>query len=251
VVIALLATAALVAGVDNTSSGSVTGPELSLNFDGADPMTSLGGASLTVQPVTANGGAVTSVPGRDGVGGAVQLPAYAASNARYAALRVTDATGADDLNPTTATFSFGADFTLDAPSQGTSNKDNGNNLMQRGLYASPSQYKLQVDGGRPSCRIKGTGGVVMASSTRLVVPGEWYHAMCTRSGTTVTLVVTHLSDGVSYTYRKTGNPGSVRFLTQSLPLSVGAKLSSTGQILTSDSDQFNGDVDNVSLDIAP
>jgi hypothetical protein len=65
----------------------------------------------------------------------------------------------------------------------------------------------------------------------------------------VTLVVQRLADGTRWAYSATGATGSMTPSSPSLPLSVGAKVSPTGALLTDDADQFNGTVDNVFLNV--
>jgi hypothetical protein len=198
-----------------------------------------------VRQVTRNGGSVDVVQGRGG-DWAVRLPAYRASDPRFAVLSVTDQGGANDLAPDLEAFRFGADFALDAQHEGGS-ADNGNNLVQRGLFGEAAQYKLDVDGGRPGCRVKGTDGVVSVRSSRPVRAGTWYRAWCTRDGSTVTLRVLRLGDRALWTYRAHGATGRV-VGPAGTALSVGGKLDAPDRISAS-SDQFNGVVDNAFLNI--
>jgi hypothetical protein len=54
------------------------------------------------------------------------------------------------LDPGDRDFEFGASFRLDEESSG-SEADGGDNLLQRGTFASPGQLKLQLDHRVPSC----------------------------------------------------------------------------------------------------
>lgn len=241
---ATLATALVIAAPP--AGAATAGRELDLRFEAGSQRVSAGAVALTVRTVTHNGGSVASSSGRSG--NAVRFPAFRSSNPPLAALAVTDRDGADDLAPGTARFRFGADFTLDATSQG-SKVDNGNNLVQRGLWGHPMQYKLEVDGKRPVCRVKGASGAVQVRSSVTVTPDTWYRAVCERNGSKVTLSVTRLGNGASWTSSATGATGSLRPSSASVPLSVGGKLDASGRLMTGSADQFNGKVDNAFVNV--
>jgi hypothetical protein len=78
------------------------------------------------------------------------------------------------------------------------------NILQEGLYDSPAQVKLQVQHGstpashRAQCRVKGAGGVVLATGPAIdIADGDWHTVTCTKSadGDTRTAVVVTV-DGV-------------------------------------------------------
>jgi hypothetical protein len=202
---------------------------------------------MNVRVVTAHGGSVRAVSGR-GSSTAARLPRYQATSEPRAVISAVDSGGADDLDPGTADFVLGADFRLDATSEGSST-DDGNNLVQRGLTGSVMQYKIQLDNDRPSCRIAGTSGVVFVVGAK-VQTGTWYRMRCSRSGSTVTLWLKRFSDGRTWTYSQSGAIGSLVAGTRSTPLTVGGKLNPDGTMIRS-GDQFNGKVDNAFLDITP
>ena len=231
------------------SGAVVNGPEIQLGFEDGQLLSSSGGAALDIAEVTNNGGDISPVTSWDGTGGAAQFPAYQVDTPPQAAITAVDRDGIDDLDPGTAAFRLSAEFSLGSPSWG-STTDNGNNLVQRGLFHAKTQYKLQVDDAHPACRVKGRSGAVLVRSTREVTPGTWYRADCTRAGKTVTLTVTRLDDGTTWTFRKSGATGSLTPSARSIPLSIGAKVSNKGALVTDDSDQFNGAIDNVVFDIS-
>jgi hypothetical protein len=222
------------------------GRELDLRFEAGTRQLNAGATALSVRTVTHNGGSVATAGGRSG--DAVRLPAYRASNPPLAALAVTDRDGADDLAPGTARFRFGADFTVDAASQGSA-VDNGNNLVQRGLYRDRMQYKLELDGMRPACRVKGTTGAVTVRSPVTVAAGTWYRAVCERNGSEVTLTVTRLATGRAWTSSASRSTGGLRPSSPSVPLSVGGKLDASGRLVVRSADQFNGKVDNAFVNV--
>lgn len=183
---------------------------------------------------------------------AVRTPRHDAGvEAPRAVIRVVDRRGADDLDPGGGRLVFGADFSLDRDSEAhdDGSTDNGNNLVQRGLFNQVSQYKIQVDGAVVSCRIKGRAGTALIASTVHIVPERWYRARCQRQASLVTLALTWWkADGtpvrsLSAVSTRTGrlSPAS-----PNVPFSIGGKLNNTGEVLA-DADQFNGRIDNVVL----
>jgi hypothetical protein len=126
--------------------------------------------------------------------------------------------------------------------------DNGDNVMQRGLYADAAQYKIQVDKHHASCVVRGGDGAVVVKSKVLLNPSKWYRLTCHRADKTVQLTVQDLdSNSQAITIEKTGPIGSLDMI-GSEPLSVGAKIGDDGEIIGSSTDQFNGWLDNISYE---
>jgi hypothetical protein len=241
-----LALAVLAVPAPGTATAATNGRELDLTFDNATMDRQSGAATVTVRTLTHKGGVVKRVSGYESQ--AARFPAFAqSSNPPLAILTVVDRTGADDLQPVDQKFRFGADFSLDAKSQ-TSPVDNGNNLIQRGLYDAPMQYKLEMDGNRPRCRVKGDAGAVLVKAGMTVQPKTWYRATCLRSGSTVTLTIERRDDGKTWTFHRSGRIGALR-ISRSVPLTVGGKAKSPTRINTKASDEFNGKVDNAFLNL--
>jgi hypothetical protein len=230
------------------AEAALAGPEVYLTFDRSSLRTNSGGSEMQVRIRTLNGGSITSATSHDG-GSAARYPAYQGSNPPLAVMTVVDGAGADDLNPGAAKFSFGADFRLDQTSQGSSS-DNGDNLIQRGLYGAPMQFKIELDDRRPLCRVKGNGGAVTVRSSRAVSTQTWHRATCARDGRTVVLKVKRLTDGAIWTTSASGFSGELRAPSRATPLSVGGKVDAQGEILRQSADQFNGRVDNAFLKIS-
>lgn len=184
---------------------------------------------------------------------AVRLPALASGwSAPRAVIRVRhQAQSGDPLSPGSRGFQFGAMFKKDERSAGTTT-DNGDNLVQRGLASDPSQYKLEVDGGRLACRVKGDAGAVTVRSSVPIYWHRWYSAVCARSGSTVTVTVTeHLADTNRVTRSSaSGSIGTLRWSKPKTPMSVGGKLAADGSIIRSATDQFNGIISDPFLDIS-
>ncbi len=222
--------------LDFEGSSSGAGPS-------AFPDTGLLGGEAVVR--TVHGGRVRVQAGQHG-GHAVRFPAYDASRRpRRAVLVLWPRSGDSRLDPGGKDFEFGADFSLDRVSEGDSDDDdNGNNLVQRGLAADPTQFKLQVEHGRASCRIAGSRGTVVVSSTSAVAPDAWYTVTCARKGDEVTLTLRRGLEGTTERVSVQETTGSLTY-PERTPLVVGGKVSPSGVIVARNSDQFNGAVDNV------
>lgn len=202
----------------------------------------LGTAPVTRDVVRASGGALKAGGWRNG-SRAFDFPAFTwSSTPPRAVLRVTPLGIGDPLAPGGSNFSFGADFRKDSSSSGTS-VDNGDNLIQRGLWGDSAQYKIEVDGGRPGCRIKGDGGSVAVRAPLQVDSRLWYRVRCSRVANTVTLTVKeYRADGTvrSVSAQGTGTIGRLTWPKVRTPLSVGGKLAPDGALIRSATDQFNG-----------
>lgn len=254
-----LAASAVLVSVGLT--GCVPPADVSLGFDEGAAGTELtlldGGSDAVVADVVArNGGTAHRVEHNPETGDlAARFPSHDPDpSAPRAVVRVIPAAGAGDpLNPGTAKFSFGADVAMDevTATPGEGSIDDGDNLVQRGLFNAGSQYKLQVDSRRPSCRILGADGEVFVQSPVTMTPGTWYRIRCSRDGDTVTLIVAELDGGDVVDARvstKQGPTGDMTPTSPNTPLSVGGKLNANGTV-TGDTDQLNGMVDDAWLRI--
>lgn len=263
----LLATTAGCGGESSSPTGdtpsshpTTSGPgvRLELRFD--DPLadaaalqriTSAGAGSYEIAVVTAGGGGLVTQPGREGgLDRAVRFPAFAPEiGGPRALIRVAAAGASDDLDPGTSDFAFGADVRLDATSQSAGSADDGNNVVQRGLYADSTQYKLEIDGGLVTCRVKGSTGDVQVTSTSPLAPGHWYRLRCSRTADRVTVTVNGWTSHGMTTVRSSedGRTGDLTPASRNLPLSIGGKLSADHASIEQQSDQFNGLIDNVIL----
>ena len=200
-----------------------------------------GTADVSAEIVSAGGGAWRSV---DRHGQSVETPAFTRwEDAPQAILGVTPEGSGDALAPGYASFEFGADFQIDWESDGTS-RDDGDNLVQRGLSGDVSQYKIQIDNRRPACRIKGSAGSVKVVASNTVPASTWINVSCRRYAERVVLTVMDMDSGAQSITTDYGLTGAVRPETPDVPLSVGGKLNADGGIVYS-SDQFNGVIDEV------
>jgi len=261
--VGLAATGAPTAIGGNDQAGLPTNV-LRLNFNTADysgtqpKFPNVGAAQLAISVATADGGSIRKAKARvkHRINKAIRTPRHdPTADAPRAVVRVVDRQGADDLNPGTGRFTFGADFVL-APVSEThtaASTDNGNNLVQRGLFNQVSQYKIQLDGTVVSCRIKGSAGIALVTSSMQIATGRWYRVRCERDENLVTLSVTR--------WRPNGTPvtassvvsvrtGDLSPAVSTVPLSIGGKLNNAGEVLLN-TDQFNGRIDNVLLRTLP
>lgn len=211
---------------------------------GADPSTlnQIGSADVDVDVATLSGGMVKAGSWRNG-SQVIDFPAFTWNSAvPRAVIRVRPSGTDDPLAPRWRDFEFGADFRKDSRSSG-SLVDNGDNLIQRGLWGDSAQYKLEVDKDRPGCRIKGDAGAVTVRSSITVRSDRWYNVRCSRSASEVRIVVTEFdSSGPVRTVsaRNSGAIGKLAWTETQTPLSVGGKLAPSGPIIRSATDQFNG-----------
>lgn len=249
--VAIIGSAGLALGQSAVASPAVT--ILSLDFDdldsaqrsgtGALAVENGGSADLDINVSTAGGGTLRTVAGQTG-GYAARFPAYATDYRQRVIVTATAADGTDPLSPGLADFTFGTDFILDEVSEGTA-QDNGNNLVQRGLFADAGQYKIQVDHARASCRVVGRTGAVVVRSTTRIEPATWYRVSCARTAAGLTLALSTVNGAVQRTTRA-GATGAVD-AADTTPFAIGGKVSSSGTAVAGNSDQFNGALDNVFL----
>ncbi|MGL5859127.1 MAG: hypothetical protein ACRC35_12125 [Angustibacter sp.] len=245
------------------TSASSRPADLQLDFDDvASPggfvakVRNVGSADLIVDVVTAVGGGLRAVSSHRSAKDAVSTPEFTTDGPR-AVLGVSGAPrsgGPDPLAPGNRKLTIAADVRLDdgrTSSKGAGSSDNGDNVVQRGLFGGRGQYKLQVDGRQASCRVRGDAGEVLVTVERRLKPREWYRLTCTRSGNQVTLRVARYDPGGliggQWTERESAPIGSVEF-DPAVPLSVGGKLTDSGR-LADQVDQFNGRIDAVSVDV--
>ena len=218
---------------------------------GADQFVVGGDTTVKISVARLSGGNATVVAGPDSIlPRAVQFPSYVGSGTYpRAVVGLTPLTGSA-LSPGSTDFEYGAVFRLNATSSGRS-IDNGNNLLQRGLYGDPSQFKLQIDHGYPSCLVRGSAGQVSIASSARITPDRWYRATCSRVGSRVTVQVTpYGSAATPVSNVRSGSTGTLAF-GLSLPASIGGKLTPAGAVVSSSTDQFNGAVANAWVSRVP
>lgn len=215
----------------------------------ATSFTQLGTAQVSVRTMSASGGSITSTPGPSG-SQAVRMPPFTtAPQYPRAVIRVQSIDHADDLSPDTAKVVWGADFRIDSRSEGHADRDNGDNLLQRGLAGQPAEYKAELDLHRPGCTATGTRGTVVVRTLATVRPETWYRMRCIRQADTLTVKVVSLATPTDeYVRQKTGPIGSIH-MSPWIPVAIGGKLGPHGHIMLSSTDQFNGAIANPLIDI--
>lgn len=205
-----------------------------------------------------NGGSIVSA-NATGIGSMVaNFPNYVdGASLPRAVIAVSNSTTTDVLEPRTRAFVVGARIKLDATNEGLP-YDDGNNIIQRGTYNEPAQFKLQVDNMRLGCRVKGAKGAVSVLFPTALAANTWYAVSCQRVVTgqgeqVVVSVARILSDGQLGNTTVLASPvapiGDLDF-PLSEPLSVGAKLNPNGTIVSGSCDPFNGLLDDPYLNIA-
>ena len=198
-----------------------------------------GDTTVNISVAKLSGGNLKVVSGPDSARPrAVQFPSYVGSGTYPRAVLRMNPDSGYALAPGSSDFQYGAVFRLDARSAGRS-IDNGNNLLQRGLYSSPAQFKLQVDGGYPSCSVRGSAGRAYVRSGLKIAADRWYRAACTRVGSRVTVSVRPYGGATTVSRSVTHSSGSLSFKS-SMPTSIGGKLTASGAVVSSATDQFNG-----------
>ena len=226
------------------------------NTQGGQEITSVrnsGRVRIRQWVLTENGGVLVARTSSRTGGRAADYPAFDDSaDGPRAVVAVRNRGTRDRLSPRSRRFAFGADVRIDATSAGGS-YDDGNNVVQRGLYAKGSQFKIEVEGRRPACRVSGRSGAVTVTASSQLVADDWYRIACRRlvrpNGHRVELTVDPLStDAATVTARsRLRRIGRLRF-SRRVPISVGGKVDSSLDIQDA-SDQFNGRIDNVFLRI--
>ena len=233
--------------------------DLHLTFDevaGADgtavwQIEDQGTGAFDIDVATDDGGRVRAAPGSGGRAAdrALRFPWFDPTDpAAEAVVRVVPTGTVDALDPGTGPVAFGADFAIDAASddQSPGSIDDGDNIVQRGRWGDPGQYKLEVNGTRPVCRFAGRSGAVEIYGSP-IEPERWYRARCERAEGTATLAVTSWdADGAAATrtWNKPDPSGDLSPASAATPLSIGGKLGWGGGVAT-DPDQFNGRIDEV------
>ncbi len=249
--VVMMSCALAVSGVAATASGAPPARHsLTMQAVGTPGATATGSSQFQVTGDTAvriavarhSGGTTRVVAGPDSAAPrAVQFPAYVKSGTYPRAVVTVTPTSGAALSPGASDFEFGAVFRLDATSTGRS-VDNGNNLFQRGLYSDKAQFKLQLDGGRPSCLVRGSAGQVFVRSATKVTANKWYRVTCARVGTKVSVhVAPYGSKAVPVRTVASGRSGTLTF-PSSQPAAVGGKITRSGAVVSGSTDQFNGAV---------
>ena len=205
-----------------------------------------------IEVMSINGGEVIGAPGVTGNGSAGQFPSHSIGpDSPRAVIKISNPVNLGLLNPGARDFWFGADINLDAENATSDSNDDGNNVIQRGLFNETSQFKIEVDNLRPACRIKGSLDDVRLQG-EAITPGDTYRIRCERIGTDVRLLVWPVNNNGSLAapvtdIARTVEVGPLSF-ERGIPMAIGGKLNNNGTVNPS-TDQFNGTIDNAILRI--
>jgi hypothetical protein len=220
-----------------------------LDFDNEDPLATTVAERVSVRSLEAGGGQAVQVQSGNGTS-ALRFPPYSAERQAPRLVLVIKPVGATDLlNPEGNDLSFGADLRLNDLSSGKGD-DNGDNVLQRGLFSDANQYKLQVDKRVPSCTVKSGEARLFVKFDHGLDEG-WFRVRCDYEAGSLTLSVSKiLTDNVQELGDKTKSMsiGSLDF-SGSTPVTIGGKIGSNGELVLHQSDQFSGELDNVFVDI--
>ncbi|MGC4110229.1 MAG: hypothetical protein QM747_07350 [Nocardioides sp.] len=212
----------------------------------ADDVTQVGTAPVRISWSRIDDGRATGIAGPLGTRG-WNMPDFTTSEVYpRAAMVVRNAPGHDGFSPGDEPFSWGADFQLDAESIAHTGPDNGDNLVQRGLWGESAEFKAEADLRRASCAVHGTDGILLVRAHMQAQPGKWYRMRCYRGSDSLTVSVRELGAdgwGPDITSTVTGPVGSVEFPEQ-MPISIGGKIAANGELIRSATDQFNGWIAN-------
>ena len=220
-----------------------------VDFDNEDPLATTVPERVSIRSLESGGGQIVQVPSGNGTS-ALRFPPYSPAAPSPRLVLVINPVGATDLlNPEAKDFSFGADLRLNEVSSGKGD-DNGDNVLQRGLFSDANQYKLQVDKRVPSCTVRSGTGQLFVKFDKGLDEG-WFRVRCAYEAGSLTISVSKiLADRVEELGNKTESRsiGPVGFSART-PATIGGKLGSKGQLVLHQSDQFNGELDNVFVDI--
>lgn len=246
----------------STLSGAESArPDVMLTFDDLPPALSMqqaindGTADIKIDEVSFTGAMLALDVDREG-GQAVRFPSVGAPPG---VVTMVSRNVSDVLNPELSDFTFGADVRLDRKvtameRRGLAGEDDGNNVLQRGVYFDPAQYKLQVDDGHASCLLRGSAGQAIISIDVRVPPNRWTRLRCLRADGLVTITQDVLEGrraGESKTASAPAPVGEITMGRDQGPAAIGGKVNGSGEPVREDSDQFNGSIDNVFYDRVP
>lgn len=228
---------------------SISDAAVLLDFDNEDPLATTAAEPVSVRSLEAGGGQAVQVQSGNGTS-ALRFPPFAAGKEAPRLIIVLSPVGdPDPLNPEGKDFSFGADLRFSDASSGEADKD-GDNVLQRGLFSDASQYKLQVDKGVPSCTVKSGEARLFVEFDR-ALDDEWFRVRCDYAAGSLTVSVSRIhSDRVEELGHKTESMSieSLGF-SKTTPATIGGKIGANGELVLNESDQFNGELDNVFVDI--
>lgn len=248
-VVAIAAAAVLAATATGTGAVAAPSPggEVRLRYTGAllDPATVADSSGEARHGVisTGGGGAVTSEPGPDG-DAFLRFPGGSCTVTLPCPQAIVTPSATDELRPGAARFTYGADIRLTEPPPAEA----GMNVFQFGAAGDGlSQWKLQVDGGRPSCRWSdGTTAVLLPAGGEdfTLAVGRWYRVSCWRlSGKAFMIRVDDPEVGAPVVPPGVAVARMGGILPAGQAVIGGKRIRATQSDV--DTDQFHGDLDNI------
>ncbi|WP_117211971.1 LamG-like jellyroll fold domain-containing protein [Allorhizocola rhizosphaerae] len=206
-----------------------------VRFDFTDGSLVESGGRLVLRSAAMGGGEVMLVP--QGDGWALEFPQVCSSPPTACPRVILESDRVDWLNPGTQPVKWGAKVQM-----ASDRVSEGANVVQKGLSAVGTQFKLQVDGaaGHPSCvmsgPIDGVHRIFVALSHRGIADSRWHEIACERDGEALRLFIDGVMDA------ETIVPSTLSIVND-LPLRVG------GKGVGPHNDQFHGVLDNVFVEI--
>jgi hypothetical protein len=159
------------------------------------------------------------------------FPAACAAGAKTCPRALLEGTDDADLDPGTRQFRWGATVRVTK-----SQVIGSSNVMQKGVYDTESQWKMQIGANQytAQCVVVGRDSptIYLARSSTGVADGAWHTILCQRSGTTLTVYV----DG--------HNRGHVT-VPAGLSISNDKPLRIGGPNFNTTSDMYHGQLDDV------
>lgn len=225
---------AAILAVGSMPHGSAAEPVQSVHFDFAEgvtgPIEDLN-HRLTLYEKTEASGALIQLPHEPDF--AVHFPLSCDLQPKQCPRAILESGPAGFLNPGDRAIIWGASVLM-MPNE----TSDGGNILQKGLFETGTQYKLQVDGAqaRPSCVIAGQGKKYLALSWSAIADGKWHQLRCARQKDLLSLYV----DGLRKA--EVSVPSDLSISNDS-PLRLGGK--GDGPY----NDQFHGSIDDVFVEI--
>jgi len=187
------------------------------------------GRGVPLQIRTADRGAVTFY--RASTGRYIRMPLRCAAGATTCPRALLEGADDADLDPGTRRFRWGATVY-----QAKSQLAGSSNVMQKGVYTTESQWKMQIgeDQGKAQCVVvgQGSGSAYVARSSITVADSKWHKIVCVRDAGLLAVYV----DGVNRGYVRIPTTLSIE---NDKPLRVG------GPNFNTSSDMYHGFLDDV------
>jgi Laminin G domain len=217
-----------------------------LDDGGARFVPDVGGADRRGLVVGAVGGeTLLDVVTREGDDGqAIRFPGYCQEAEPTDCPRViVEAEGSTDQDPGERDFAVSVDFLV--PSLPVSPEPIDQNVMQKGNFDDPGQWKIEIDRDRrPTCVFHypdDAGSPITARVERAVDDGVWHSLRCERIGNQLRIA---LDGGEGSDARSVEIPaGHTVDIRNPMSIRIG------GQNVMASADQFHGSLDNISIEI--